>query len=38
MGSCGAHRAEREKIGAMMAGHAGGASAGEAPSHAGALQ
>jgi simple sugar transport system ATP-binding protein len=38
MGSCAADRAERERIGAMMAGHAMGAPSGEAPSHAGALQ
>ncbi len=38
MGSCVADRAERERIGAMMAGHALGAPAGEAASHAGAMQ
>jgi general nucleoside transport system ATP-binding protein len=38
MGTCVADRAERERIGAMMAGHAMGAPAGEAPGRAGALQ
>jgi general nucleoside transport system ATP-binding protein len=38
MGSCVAERAERERIGAMMAGHAMAPPSGEAPSHAGALQ
>ncbi len=41
MGSCVADRAERERIGAMMAGHAMGAPSGEAPAEnrvAGAVQ
>jgi general nucleoside transport system ATP-binding protein len=38
MGTCAADRTERERIGAMMAGHAMGAPPGETPSHAGALQ